>query len=62
VLRRYLPNVGDDKDAHAVDSWYLYHPMLNLGRMALAGDKFSAQLFLKCIDFSIKSARHLDYR
>src|SRR5690606_25521394 len=30
-LRRYLPSVGDDKDADAVDSWYLYHPLLNLG-------------------------------
>jgi len=62
VLRRYLPNVGDDKDADAVDSWYLYHPMLNLGRMALAGNKDSEELFLKCIDFSIKSARHFDYK
>jgi hypothetical protein len=26
TLRRYLPNVGDDKDPDAVDSWYLYHP------------------------------------
>ena len=62
TLRRYLPNVGDDKDADAVDSWYLYHPMLNLGRMALAGDKPSAKLFLDSIDFSIKAARHFDYK
>ncbi|MFC3215653.1 hypothetical protein [Novosphingobium panipatense] len=26
ALRRYLPNVGADKNANAVDSWYLYHP------------------------------------
>ncbi len=62
ALRRYLPNVGDDKDADAVDSWYLYHPMLNLGRMALAGDKSSAKLFLECIDFSIKAAHHFHYK
>jgi len=62
ALRRYLPNVGDDKNADAVDSWYLYHPMLNLGRMALAGDKSSARLFLKCIDFCIKAARHFGYK
>ncbi|AGH51106.1 hypothetical protein G432_16940 [Sphingomonas sp. MM-1] len=62
ALRRYLPNVGDDKDADAVDSWYLYHPMLNLGRMALAGDGSSARLFLDCIDFSIRAARHFDYK
>lgn len=62
VLRRYLPNVGGDKDADAVDSWYLYHPMLNLGRMALAGDTASRKLFLDCIDFSIKAAHHFRYR
>ena len=33
TLRRYLPSVGEKegKDPDAVDSWYLYHPMLNLG-------------------------------
>jgi len=62
ALRRYLPNVGDEKDADAVDSWYLYHPMLNLARMALAGDKPSETLFLQCIDFSIEAARHFDYK
>ena len=62
ALRRYLPNVGDDKDANAVDSWYLYHPMLNLARMALAGDKPSEKLFLECIDFGISAARHFDYK
>jgi hypothetical protein len=36
TMRRYLPNVGKDKDKLAVDSWYLYHPLLNLGRLALA--------------------------
>lgn len=62
ALRRYLPNIGEDKDADAVDSWYLYHPMLNLGRMALAGDEASRRLFLDSIDFGIKAARHFDYR
>ncbi|MBA2934428.1 hypothetical protein HZF05_09990 [Sphingomonas sp. CGMCC 1.13654] len=62
ALRRYLPNVGKDKDADAVDSWYLYHPVLNLGRMALAGDRVSRRLFLDSIDFCIEAARHFDYR
>jgi hypothetical protein len=30
-MRRYLPNVGKDKDKDAVDSWYLYHPLLRAG-------------------------------
>lgn len=62
TLRRYLPNVGKDKDADAVDSWYLYHPLLNLGRLALGGDKRARTLFLKSIDFGIKAARHFGYR
>lgn len=39
TLRRYLPNVGGDKDADAVDRWYLYRPRLNLGKLALDGDR-----------------------
>lgn len=62
TLRRYLPNVGKDKDADAVDSWYLYHPLLNLGRLAIDGDRDARALFLKSIDYGIKAARHFDYR
>lgn len=61
-LRRYLPNVGDDKDADAVDSWYLYHPMINLGKLALAGDEDARALLMKSIDFGIEAARHFDYK
>lgn len=61
-LRRYLPNVGDDKDADAVDSWYLYHPMLNLGILALDGDEDAKVLLLKSIDFGIRAAQHFKYK
>jgi hypothetical protein len=61
-LRRYLPNVGDDKNADAVDSWYLYHPMVNLGILALHGDKDARKLLMKSIDFGIKAAQHFDYK
>lgn len=61
-LRRYLPNVGADKDGDAVDSWYLYHPMLNLGLLALDGDEPAKALLLKSIDFGIKAAHHFDYK
>jgi len=62
TLRRYLPNVGDDKNADAVDSWYLYHPLLNLGDLALDGDDHARQLFLKSVDYGIKAAHHFDYK
>ena len=61
TMRRYLPNVGKDKDAKAVDSWYLYHPMLGLGRLALDGDKRASRLFKNSLDYAIKAARHFDY-
>ena len=61
TLRRYLPNVGDDKDADAVDSWYLYHPLLNLGKLALDGDKQAKRLFLKSLDYGIRAAHHFHY-
>jgi hypothetical protein len=61
-IRRYLPNVGKDKDADAVDSWYLYHPLLGLGRLALDGDSQARRLFEDSIGFAIKAAHHFEYR
>ncbi|MDB5441189.1 MAG: hypothetical protein JWM33_3616 [Caulobacteraceae bacterium] len=62
VIRRYLPNVGEDKNANAVDSWYLYHPLTNLGRMAAEGDARARRLFLDSMDYAIRAARHFRYR
>jgi hypothetical protein len=62
TLRRYLPNVGDDKDAEAVDSWYLYHPLINLGRLALDGDEDARGLLLKSLDYGIEAAHHFAYK
>ena len=62
LVRRYLPDVGDDKDPDAVDSWYLYHPLMNLGRLALGGDEEARELLLKSIDFGINAAHHFDYK
>jgi hypothetical protein len=62
TLRRYLPNVGPDKNADAVDSWYLYHPMLNLANLALAGDDKARELFLASVDYGIRAARHFEYK
>ena len=62
TLRRYLPNVGKDKDKNAVDSWYLYHPLSQLGRLAIDGDKQTMRLFSKSIGYGIKAAHHFDYK
>jgi hypothetical protein len=63
TLRRFLPNVGkaQGKDRDAIDSWYLYHPLLNLGRLALDGDDAAKELLFKSIDYGIRAAKHFDY-
>jgi len=62
TLRRYLPNVGDDKDADAVDSWYMYHPMLNLARLAQGGDAGAKQILFDTLERGIEAAHHFDYK
>ena len=44
-----------------MDSWYLQHPLLNLSRLALKGDKEAEKLFLDSIDFAIKVAHKFNY-
>ncbi len=62
TVRRYLPNVGTDKDADEVDSWYLYHPLANLGRLALEGDAEAREMFLAGLEFGIKVAHRFHYQ
>lgn len=62
TLRRYLPNVGKDKNPDAVDSWYLYHPLLNLSNLAISGDERARELFLASVGYGIKAARHFRYK
>ncbi len=61
-IRRYLPNVGSDKDRDAVDSWYLYHPLIGLGMLALDGDKRVRRLFEGSLDFAVRAAQHFAYK
>jgi hypothetical protein len=61
TIRRYLPNVGDDKNANEVDSWYLYHPLTNLGRLSKEGNEEAKELFFGSLDYAIRVAQHFDY-
>jgi len=61
TMRRYLPNVGKEKDKLAVDSWYLYHPLLNLGHLARDGDDRARRLFIGSLDLAVRAAHHFDY-
>lgn len=69
ILHRWLPAAwkmldGSEphKHPHVMDSWYLYHPLLNLSRMALNGDEAAKDLFLNSVEFSIKVAHRFNYR
>lgn len=68
VITRWLPAAEDQlegeeeqKEPGVMDSWYLHHPLLNLSRLALKGDKIAEKLFLDSLDYTIKVARHFNY-
>ena len=69
TIMRWHPKVADKMEGEeehkkplVMDSWYLHHPLLNLSRLALKGDKVAEKLFLDSLEFAIKVARHFDYR
>ena len=45
-----------------MDSWYLYHSLLNLSRLALRGDKTARKLFLDSLDFAVEVAQKFKYQ
>ncbi|MCC8424734.1 hypothetical protein [Mucilaginibacter sp. UR6-11] len=68
TIMRWHPKVADTMEGEeehkkpmVMDSWYLQHPLLNLSRLALKGDKMAEKLFLDSLDFAIKVAHHFDY-
>ena len=64
TLRRYLPNAkqNPEKNEDQVDSWYLYHPLGSLGRLAIEGHADARTLFLDSVDYAIKAGQHFKYR
>jgi hypothetical protein len=68
TIMRWHPKMADkmtgeeeQKKPLIMDAWYLHHPLLNLSRLALKGDKVAAKLFLDSLEFAIKVARHFNY-
>jgi hypothetical protein len=67
IVRWHPERVGsldqseEQKEDMVMDSWYLHHPLLNLCRLALRGDKFAGELFMKSVDFAIKVAHEYEY-
>lgn len=68
TMLRWLPAAEDrlkgeeeQKKPRVMDAWYLHHPLLNLSRMALGGDKEAGKLFLGSLDYVIKVAHRFKY-
>ncbi|MGE6355302.1 hypothetical protein ACQKCJ_15645 [Flavobacterium sp. NPDC079362] len=69
TVNRWLPELAhqldkseEQKQEMVMDSWYLHHPLMNLARLALNGEKKAEELVLKSVDFAIKVAHHFDYQ
>lgn len=68
VLGRWLPSAADrlegdepQKEPRTMDSWYLYHSLLNISRLALSGNKEAEKLFLDSLEYAIKVAHTFEY-
>lgn len=69
TISRWLPAKRGDldeseeqKSAMTMDSWYLHHPLINLSKLALEGDKDAETLLMKSLDYAIKVAHEFDYQ
>jgi hypothetical protein len=56
-----LDSSEEQKKPLVMDAWYLHHPLLNLTRLAIAGDEMAKELLLKSVDYAIKVAHHFNY-
>ncbi|HEX2152410.1 MAG TPA: hypothetical protein VHL52_00330 [Acidimicrobiia bacterium] len=56
----------DDSEEHrqprVMDSWYLYHPLINLSRMAIHGDQTARKLLFDSLEYAITVAHQFGYR
>lgn len=69
TMNRWLPELADkldkseeQKQEMVMDSWYLHHPLMNLARLALNGEKKAEELVLKSVEFAINVAHHFNYQ
>lgn len=68
VIMRWLPgeafkdeNRNEEQDSNKIDSWYLLHTLMNLGRLAEKGDTEAKELLFRSLEFAIKAAHAFKY-
>lgn len=50
------------KEPRVMDSWYLYHSLLNLSRLAISGNEAAKKLFLDSMDYAVEVAQKFKYQ
>jgi len=68
TIARWLPGErfekedrGEEQQAERMDSWYLMHTMMNLGRLAELGKAPEKKLFLDSLEYLIRVAAHFGH-
>lgn len=65
---RWLPGerFNDREDEHqtheAMDSWYIYHILFNIARLAQAGDASARAIFERSLPYAVRVAKRFGYR
>ena len=69
TMERWLPDTpfqggsrSEEEDPRTMDSWYLLHILLNVGRVAAMGYEDAAKVFLASVDYAVKGAHRFRYR
>ncbi len=57
-----LDRAEPQRKPEVMDSWYLYHSLLNISRLARRGHKPAERLFLQSMDYAVKVAHKFQYR
>ncbi|WP_460635891.1 hypothetical protein [Larkinella harenae] len=52
---------SEEQDPNKIDSWYLLHTLMNLGRLAEKGDVEAKELLFRSLEFAIKAAHEFSY-
>ena len=62
TIERWLPGTpfqggsrSEEEDPRTMDSWYLLHILLNVGRVAAMGYEDAAKVFLTTVDYASKA-------
>ncbi|WP_461094197.1 hypothetical protein [Spirosoma gilvum] len=68
TLVRWLPGetfkkeeTSEEEDPNKIDSWYLLHILMNLGRLAEKGNIEAKDLLFRSLEFVIRAAHHFGY-